>query len=339
MDVGPSETRPVSASSHPTGSVGFAPGTMLADRYRIVALVGRGGMGEVYRADDLRLGQTVALKFLPATLEADTAARDRLLAEVRSARTVSHPNVCRVYDIGDVAGRAFLTMEYIDGEDLASLLRRIGRLPATKALEIARQLCAGLAAAHDRGVLHRDLKPANVMIDGRGQARITDFGLAVETGAAGVPADIAGAVAYMAPERFQGAPAAVRSDLYALGLILYETYTGKPAFQAGSFLEWQRAHRDSTPTSPSALATDVEPAVERAILRCLEKDPSKRPASAAQVAAALPGGDPLAAAPEGEHLFVTRFLAEWGSTNPARHGARRRRRTSKRQSAGQARGE
>ena len=181
MESGSSETR-ISSSPHRRAHAGrFAPGTVLADRYRIVALAGRGGMGEVYRAEDERLGQTVALKFLPVGLEHDEEARDRLLAEVRNARTVSHPNVCRVYDIGELDGRYFLTMEYIDGEDLASLLRRIGRLPATKALEVARQLCAGLAAAHDRGLLHRDLKPANVMVDGRGQVRITDFGLAAES--------------------------------------------------------------------------------------------------------------------------------------------------------------
>ncbi len=264
-------------------------------------------MGEVYRADDLKLGQMVALKFLPPELDRDPAARERLLAEVRNARTVSHPNVCRVYDVGELEGpalserseskgRAFLTMEYIDGEDLASLLRRIGRLPAPKALDVARQLCAGLAAAHDKGVLHRDLKPANVMIDGRGQARITDFGLAVETARDISPADAAGTVAYMAPERFAGKPATVQSDLYALGLVLYETYTGHSPFKAGTIGEWQRAHSSSTPETPSAHLSDIEPAVERAILRCLEKDPAKRPASAAQVAAALPGGDPLAAA-------------------------------------------
>ena len=156
----------------------FAPGDLVAERYRIVGLLGRGGMGEVYRADDLRLGQPVALKFLPATLARDPMQLARFHAEVRLARQVSHPNVCRVYDIGEADGRHFLSMEYVDGEDLASLLRRIGRLPQDKAVEIARQLCAGLAAAHERGVLHRDLKPANVMLDGRGQVRITDFGLA-----------------------------------------------------------------------------------------------------------------------------------------------------------------
>src|SRR5450755_532851 len=134
----------------------FPPGTLLAARYRMVALLGRGGMGEVYRADDLKLGQSVALKFLPAELTHDPDRLARLHNEVRLARQVSHPNVCRVYDVGEADGQPFLTMEYIDGEDLASLLRRIGRLPADKALETAHQICAGLAAAHDCGLLHRD---------------------------------------------------------------------------------------------------------------------------------------------------------------------------------------
>lgn len=296
MESGSSETRISSSPPRPANAGRFAPGTVLADRYRIVALAGRGGMGEVYRADDQRLGQTVALKFLPVSLEHDSDARDRLIAEVRNARTVSHPNVCRVYDVGELEGRYFLTMEYIDGEDLASLLRRIGRLPATKALEVARQLCAGLAAAHDRGLLHRDLKPANVMVDGRGQVRITDFGLATESAPGASPSDFAGTIAYMAPERFQGDSATVQSDLYALGLILYETYTGQPPFKAATRHEWQRAHANSTPANPSTLISEIEPAVERALMRCLEKSPAKRPPSASHVAALLPGGDPLAAA-------------------------------------------
>src|SRR5437773_9216229 len=154
----------------------FVPGTLLAERYRIVGLLGRGGMGEVYRADDLKLGQPVALKFLSQHLSADPEAVKRLYSEVRIARQVSHPNVCRVYDIGEIDGQLFLSMEFIKGEELASLLRRIGRLPSDKAIEIARQVCAGLAAAHNRGVLHRDLKPANVMIDELGNARLADFG-------------------------------------------------------------------------------------------------------------------------------------------------------------------
>ena len=144
----------------------------------------------------------------------------------------------------------FLTMEYIDGEDLASLLRRIGRLPAPKALEIARQLCAGLAAAHDKGVLHRDLKPANVMIDGRGQARITDFGLAVQGACGRVARRHCGDAGVHGARAVRGAPATVQSDLYGLGLILYETYTGKQRSRPSSVQEWERAHADSTPTRP-----------------------------------------------------------------------------------------
>ena len=154
------------------------PGTVLAGRYRIVGLIGRGGMGEVYRADDLRLEQPVALKFLPHGLDAEEERLARFYREVRVARQVSHSSVCRVYDVAEADGHLFLSMELVDGENLASLLRRIGRLPADKALDIARQLCAGLAAAHEKGVLHRDLKPANVMLDGQGNVRITDFGLA-----------------------------------------------------------------------------------------------------------------------------------------------------------------
>ncbi len=135
-------------------------------------------MGEVYKAEDLKLKQTVALKFLPERLDKDKATLERFFSEVRTARGVSPPNVCRVFDVGEVEGSHFLSMEFIDGDDLSSLLRRIGRLPPDKALEISRQLCAGLHAVHQAGVLHRDFKPANVIIDGRGKARITDFGIA-----------------------------------------------------------------------------------------------------------------------------------------------------------------
>src|ERR1700730_10875395 len=188
----------------------FVPGAILAERYRIVGLLGKGGMGEVYRADDLKLSQPVALKFLPDHLLSDGAALARFHREVRVARQVSHKNVCRVYDIGEVDGRHFLSMEFIKGEELASLLRRIGRLPADKAVQLARQICAGLAAAHDSGVLHRDLKPANVMIDGEGNARILDFGLAGLTEEFHAAELSAGTPAYMAPEQLDGKELTVR---------------------------------------------------------------------------------------------------------------------------------
>ena len=203
VTAAPSARGPSSSSGWLTSSDSidhgrFAPGSVLEDRYRIIGLLGRGGMGEVYRADDLRLGQPVALKFLPESLRDDPVRLAQFHNEVRTARQVSHPNICRVYDIGEAAGHLYLTMEYVDGEDLATSLRRIGRFPEDKATEIARQLCAGLAAAHERGVLHRDLKPANVMLDGAGKVRLMDFGLA----AVGPVADVrAGTPAYMAPEQ------------------------------------------------------------------------------------------------------------------------------------------
>ncbi|HZH29819.1 MAG TPA: serine/threonine-protein kinase [Pyrinomonadaceae bacterium] len=274
----------------------FIPGTILAARYRIIGQLGKGGMGEVYRADDLKLGQPVALKFLPERLSQDAAMLERFHREVRTARKVSHPNVCRVFDIGEVEGQQFLSMEYIDGEDLSSLLRRIGRLPEDKATEIARQLCAGLAAAHEEGVLHRDLKPANIMIDGRGRARITDFGLAGLSDEFRGHEIRSGTPAYMSPEQLAGTEVSVKSDIYSLGLLLYEVYTGKKAFNADTLDEIIRQRETSTPASISSLIKEIDPLVERVIGRCLEKEPERRPGSASQVAAALPGGDPLAAA-------------------------------------------
>jgi serine/threonine-protein kinase len=272
------------------------PGNLLAGRYRIVAVLGKGGMGEVYRADDLILEQAVALKFLPEAVDKDEDALERFRNEIRVARRVSHPNVCRVYDVGEVDGLTFLSMEYVDGEDLASLLRRIGRLVGDKAVEIARQLCAALAAAHREGVLHRDLKPANIMLDGRGRVVVTDFGLAsLAERVEGFEARN-GTPAYMAPEQLAGQEVTARSDIYSLGLVLYEIFTGKRAFAAETLAELVKQRTQQPLSTPSTWVRDLDPAVERMILRCLEADPAKRPTGALAVAAALPGGDPLAEA-------------------------------------------
>jgi predicted Ser/Thr protein kinase len=275
----------------------FVPGAVLADRYRIISLLGRGGMGEVYRADDLKLGQPVALKFLPESLSRDEGALERLYREVRVARRISHPNVCRVYDVGEIEGHHFLSMEYIRGEELASTLRRFGRLPGDKAAELARQICAGLAAAHKTGILHRDLKPANVMIDDAGNALITDFGLAALAEDIRGNDAYSGTPAYMSPEQLKGRELNARSDIYSLGVVLYELFTGRRAFEAATLPELLRLRQgDAPPPAPTSLVKDLDPAVERVILRCLEREPERRPESALQVAAALPGGDPLAAA-------------------------------------------
>mgnify|MGYP003344876178 CR=1 FL=1 len=281
----------------------------------IVSKLGKGGMGEVFRADDLILGQAVALKFLPEYAKSDTNLLTRFYDEVRIARQISHKNVCRVYDIGEIEGQLYLTMEYIDGEDLGSLLRRIGRLPSDKALEFTRKLCAGVAAAHAQGVLHRDLKPANIMIDGVRELRITDFGLAAVAGQV-VGSEVRNGIpAYMAPEQLTGREVSVQSDLYALGLVLYEMFTGKQPHHASSVAEMAKIRQESHASSPSTHVHDMEPAVEKAIMHCLEPDPRRRPPSAMALAASLPGGDPLAAALAAGETPSPELVAASGSTD------------------------
>lgn len=277
------DSRPSSSSSSSSLHGRFEPGTRLGSRYRVVGLLGRGGMGEVYRADDLELNQSVALKFLPEKVARSAPDLARLRQEVRVARQIAHPNVCRTYDIAEADGLVFVVMEYVDGEDLASVLRRLGRATPEKALEIARQLCLGIGAAHENGVLHRDLKPANIMIDGRGRVRITDFGLAGTAEELAAEGAAAGTPAYMAPEQQNSGTVSAQSDIYSLGLVLYELFTGKRP-------------TETTSADPPSSVVGLDPAVERVILRCLERDPARRPQSAYAVFGALPGGDPLAAA-------------------------------------------
>ena len=213
-------------SSRENATLMFVPGKILADRYRIVSLLGKGGMGEVYRADDLKLEQPVALKFLPAALASDARLLKALYNEVKLARRVTHRHVGRVYDIGEAEGLHFLSMEYIEGEDLGALLKQIGRLPGDKAISLTQQLCAGLQAAHEEGLLHLDLKPGNLMIDQRGELRVTDFGLARLASEAEAEKRRSGTPAYMAPEQLLEGSASALSDIYAVGLLLHEMVTG-----------------------------------------------------------------------------------------------------------------
>ncbi len=273
----------------------FPPGSIVAGRYRMLGLLGQGGMGFVLRATDLKLNQDVALKFLRPGTTSDTAI-ERFYDEVRLARKVTHPNVIRIHDLGEAEGECYLSMEFVDGEDLASLLRRIGRLPAEKAVDLARQMCAGLGAAHDQHVLHRDLKPSNIMIDGRGLVRITDFGIAalLSQPATGFPP--AGTPAFMAPEILRGDRPTVQSDIYALGVVLYEMVTGGHPFAEERSLD---PATPLPPPSPAAVHADVNQALSDTIVQCLEFEPARRPASTYVLAAQLPGvGDPLAKALE-----------------------------------------
>ncbi|MEO0483005.1 MAG: serine/threonine-protein kinase [Planctomycetota bacterium] len=284
------------SDSQPPDDGRLVAGLMIGGRYRVMSKIGAGAMGEVYRAEDLKLHQDVALKFLPAVFSRNEDRRRRFIDEVTNARKVSHPNVCRVHDLGEYDGRVFLSMEYVDGDDLSALLRRVGRLPEERALELARQLCAGIGAAHRAGVLHRDLKPGNVMIDGKGALKILDFGLAVATQRIKAPDVRAGTPAYMAPEQLAGTEVTERSDLYAMGLVLYQMFTGRQAFKANSVQDLRRRQEQSDIEDPSTLVENLDPVVGQVILRCLAPDPAKRPASAFEVARMLPGGDPLEAA-------------------------------------------
>jgi tetratricopeptide (TPR) repeat protein len=262
----------------------FAPGTIFASRYRMVTRIGRGGMGDVWRADDLVLETPVALKLIFST---NPDARQRIMNEVRLARRITHPAVCRVFDFGEAEGQLFFSMELVRGEDLATLIKRVGRLPSEKVIDIARQLCSGLAAAHAQGVLHRDLKPANVLIDDEGRVRITDFGIAI-TRSESEHHTLVGTPGYMAPEQLEpGARLTERTDIYALGLVLYELVAGRHAFNRG---EGSRP-----PTRPSVLAPDINLQLENAIFKAMSAAPRDRPASASAMASALPrpAGDRL----------------------------------------------
>lgn len=288
----------------PTGVASFSPGDVFAGRYRMVTRLGRGGMGDVWRADDLVLETPVALKLI---VSRGPQARAQLLNEVRLARQVTHPAVCRVFDVGEDAGLVFFSMELVHGEDLATLLRRVGRLAPERVLEIARHLCAGLAAAHAQGVLHRDLKPANILIDNRGRVVLTDFGIAI-TRDAGAQQQLVGTPGYMAPEQLTpGATLTECADIYALGLILYELLTGQHPFE-------NRLARSSEPVPASARVPDVDPRLEQIVTQALRLDPRDRPQTARSMVAALeapvhPEPDERTAPPPHRRATVVRALA------------------------------
>ena len=267
--------------SHPTEI-----GQVFAGRYRLDQLIGEGGMGRVYRAHDLVLDETIALKVLP---QRRNRFFEPLLNEVRQARQVTHSCVCRVFDFGQADGETYLTMEFVDGEDLSALLRKVGRLTDKKVLDLAVQLCAGLDAVHEQGIVHQDLKPANLLIDRRGRLQITDFGIA---GPADHPRRVrAGTPAYMAPELLSGHSPDVQSDIYSLGIVLFEAATGRPLFKGGT-TDLVDTERDPEKLCVEALS-QVEPALRDVILGCLQPCRERRPKSVREVAGGLPGIDPI----------------------------------------------
>lgn len=285
------------ASVEPPPPVELVAGEVIAGRYRIHGRLGEGATGVVYRADDMVLKQPVAMKFLRTKGEKDSRVLERFRREVRMALRVSHPNVCRVFDIGESNGRSYFTMEFCGGEDLSHLIRRAGRISVEKGTDIARQICSGLAAAHSAGILHRDLKPGNVLLDSKGRVLITDFGIAAAVDAAGFR-ELAGTPGYMAPEQIIGVGVDERSDIYSLGLVMYELFSGKPAFGGKTIKDSLAAQLDGDPPELSEVVPGVDPDIESLVGKCISRERDNRPSSALVVAAALPGVDALAVAIE-----------------------------------------
>ncbi|MGH9620462.1 MAG: protein kinase domain-containing protein, partial [Bryobacteraceae bacterium] len=268
---------------------GFAPGALLGSRYRIQAKAGEGGMGVVYRATDLELNRTVALKVIRPELTADPRSLDRLKQEILLASRISQRNVLRIHDLGEANGLRFISMAWMEGQDLSRLIGECGPLPEERIFALGRQLCEGLDAAHAEGVVHRDLKPENILVDASGNACIGDFGLAQT--AAALPEtqtmQLAGTPRYMSPEQVEGKPIDQRTDIYSLGLILYEMATGAPAFATESVFQTMMRRVTEPPKNPKLANPALSDSLAQTILRCLERDPEKRYQSAREVLQAL----------------------------------------------------
>ena len=260
----------------------------LGQRYEILGEAGHGSMGNVYKARDRETGETVALKLLKPEIASDQAMMDRFKNELLFARKITHKNVCRVYEFNRAAGIAYTSMEFVEGESLRSVLNRFGALTQKKAKDLALQICSGLKEAHAQGIVHRDLKPENVMIDGSGNLKIMDFGIARsmeavtrQTGA------MVGTPAYLAPEQVSGSPVDYRTDIYSLGLILYEMFTGKPAFSAENAIAVALKQMREDPAPPRTIDPSIPVPLERIMLKCLAKEPAKRFQTVADLESAL----------------------------------------------------
>lgn len=281
----PPKDMPVHTMTLETPVPALTRGTLFAGRYEIIEELGTGGMGKVYRVEDTKAKEEIALKLLKPEIAADKKTIERFRNELTTARKIRHKNICGMYDIGEEEGTFFITMEYVPGEDLRSFLRRSKKLTVETAVSIGMQICAGLAEAHKLGVVHRDLKPGNIMIDTEGNVRVMDFGIArsLRAKTATVAGMMVGTPEYMSPEQAEGKEVDFRSDIYSLGVILYEMVTGQPLFEGESPWSVAMKHKSELPVHPIKLNPQIPTDLNRLILRCLEKDKTRRYQTAEEI--------------------------------------------------------